>query len=1025
MDFNFISETITPTASTVLTIGSTGALLLPSGTTAQEPSVSAGALRYNSQIPQLEWYTGSVWSPFGGSVTSVNLTNGSGIGVSGGPITTSGSITVTNTGVLSFSAGSTGLTPNTATTGAVTLAGTLNLGSGGTNASLTAVAGGIVYSTSSALAIAAAGTSGYLLASGGTSAPTWTNSPAISGASITATTIPNSALVNSSVTVSPGTGMSGGGTVSLGGTITLTNAGVTSNVAGTGITVSGATGAVTIGTANIPNSSLTNSSVTIGTTSVSLGSSSTTLAGLTGITLTSGTVTGVASPVNPSDVVSLSYVQGVLAGLEWKNEAQAGTTANLTATYSNGSSGVGATLTNSGAQAAFAVDGYTASLNDRILVKNQTTQTQNGIYTVTTVGSGSTNWVLTRAIDANTPTGLNNATLYITNGTTNAGTAFTQTTATPTIGTNNIVFVQASGTGTYTAGTGLTLSTNVFSLTAVGTPGTYGSSTTVPVITTNASGQVTGVTTPSIAFPVTSVSGTGSGISVTPTTGAVVVSNTGVTSNVAGTGITVSGATGAVTITNNGVVSFSAGTTGLTPNTATTGAVTLAGTLAAGSGGTGTTTAPTAGQLLVGVTGGTYTPYTVATGTGISTTTGSGTFQINNTGVTSLAGTAGNITASASTGAVTLNLATAGTAGTYGQVTTDSFGRVTSGTTVATVTYGGTGLGTITTNGLVYGNGTSNVGVTAAGTTGQVLVGNSGSAPTWSTLTSVAVTSIAGTANQITASASTGAVTLTIPSTFTAPGSIASTSTITAATGLTLTYATANAFIYSGASSAVTSTAAATNGQLLIGSSGNPPVAATITAGTNIYVTNGAGSISIAGPKFYAESSTAPVNAPSATGNQSVAVGSGAVASLYGGFVTSAGEFTAGGDAQSGTYVLRNITTNATPALVYLDGSSVRLTLPLNSAFLFDADIVARRTDATGTFGAWNIKGLITQDATASTTTVQGTSRTFIAGTGLVLASVSATADTTNGALLFNVTGNASQTIRWVVTCRTTEVANA
>lgn len=72
------------------------------------------------------------------------------------------------------------------------------------------------------------------------------------------------------------------------------------------------------------------------------------------------------------------------------------TTASLTSTYNNGSSGVGATLTNSGTQAALKIDGVTLSAGNRVLVKNQTNEAQNGVYTVTTVGSVSTNWVLTR-----------------------------------------------------------------------------------------------------------------------------------------------------------------------------------------------------------------------------------------------------------------------------------------------------------------------------------------------------------------------------------------------------------------------------------------------------------------------------------------------------------------------------------------------------------------------------------------------------------------------------------------------------
>jgi len=81
--------------------------------------------------------------------------------------------------------------------------------------------------------------------------------------------------------------------------------------------------------------------------------------------------------------------------------------------------------------------------------------------------------------------------------------------------------------------------------------------------------------------------GVNAGISVTNGLGTITVANTGVLSNIAGTGISVSSAAGNVTVANTGVLSFSGSTTGLTPATATTGVVTLAGTLIAVNGGTG------------------------------------------------------------------------------------------------------------------------------------------------------------------------------------------------------------------------------------------------------------------------------------------------------------------------------------------------------------------------------------------------------------------------------------------------------
>lgn len=79
----------------------------------------------------------------------------------------------------------------------------------------------------------------------------------------------------------------------------------------------------------------------------------------------------------------------------------AASTGSLTAIYNNGVSGVGATLTNSGAQSVFMIDGQTGVLNGRYLIKSQSSALQNGIYVLTNIGSLTTNWVLTRSIDFN------------------------------------------------------------------------------------------------------------------------------------------------------------------------------------------------------------------------------------------------------------------------------------------------------------------------------------------------------------------------------------------------------------------------------------------------------------------------------------------------------------------------------------------------------------------------------------------------------------------------------------------------
>jgi hypothetical protein len=175
-------------------------------------------------------------------------------------------------------------------------------------------------------------------------------------------------------------------------------------------------------------------------------------------------LTNVATPVTSTDAANKQYVDDVAQGLNIHAASYAATTTNLNATYSNGTSGVGATLTNADTQAAFATDGTTPSLNDRILVKNQTTTSQNGIYILTTVGSGSTNWVLTRATDFDTPTEIAGGDFtFVDNGTSLANTGWVCINEVTTVGTDPIVFEQFSGAGTYTANNGVVLNGSVFS----------------------------------------------------------------------------------------------------------------------------------------------------------------------------------------------------------------------------------------------------------------------------------------------------------------------------------------------------------------------------------------------------------------------------------------------------------------------------------------------------------------------------------------------------------------------------------
>jgi hypothetical protein len=174
-------------------------------------------------------------------------------------------------------------------------------------------------------------------------------------------------------------------------------------------------------------------------------------------------LTNLGTPSASTDAATKQYVDDVAQGLHIHASVVAATTANLTATYSNGTSGVGATLTNSGTQAALVLDGVTLSVSDRVLIKNQATAAQNGIYTVTNTGSGSTNWVLTRATDFDTSAEIQGGDfVFVTGGSTYDNTGWVQTATSVTVGSTSIVWQQFSGAGTYTASNGVVLNGSNF-----------------------------------------------------------------------------------------------------------------------------------------------------------------------------------------------------------------------------------------------------------------------------------------------------------------------------------------------------------------------------------------------------------------------------------------------------------------------------------------------------------------------------------------------------------------------------------
>lgn len=194
------------------------------------------------------------------------------------------------------------------------------------------------------------------------------------------------------------------------------------------------------------------------------------------ITYNGTTLTGLPAPTNASDIATKSYVDATGSNLRVHKAVRLAAVGSLTSIYNNGAGGVGATLTNSDVQAVLAVDGITPTINDRILVNNQTPQSQNGVYDVTDIGSVSTNWVLTRSADFdNSPLGEISPGdfVFVEAGNTLASTGWTQIKSgtgaggSIIVGTDAISFAQVSGAGTYLAGTSINIVGNTISNTGV------------------------------------------------------------------------------------------------------------------------------------------------------------------------------------------------------------------------------------------------------------------------------------------------------------------------------------------------------------------------------------------------------------------------------------------------------------------------------------------------------------------------------------------------------------------------------
>jgi hypothetical protein len=450
-------------AINILKADGTAAFRLPAGTTVQRPdpaSAGGGGMRYNSTSGGMEYTDGSTWITLatGGvavtevSVASANGFSGSSSGgttpqltlgttvsgllkgdgtaisaaVSGTDIKTVGGTSLIGAGdvpvVTSIDFGTTGLTPATSSDGDVVVAGTLVSANGGTGLS-TFSSGSVLYA-SGANTWAAAGpgaTSGVQAWDADLDAIAALNSTGFA-----VRTAPNTwaerSITGSAgrIVITNGDGVASSPTIDLD---TLSDGSTGTFLKFTRDTygrVSGTTAVVQGDITGLVDSVYVNTSGDTMTGNLAMGSNY---------------VTMDSAPVSDTQAANKAYVDAVAAGLSWKTAVKAATTTNvdISTDLENGDT----------------LDGVTLTTGDRVLVKNQSAGADNGIYIVQATGAAS------RASDADTAIELDSATVFVQQGTVNADTGWTQTATIVTVGVTAQVWVQFSGSNTYTWGTGL------------------------------------------------------------------------------------------------------------------------------------------------------------------------------------------------------------------------------------------------------------------------------------------------------------------------------------------------------------------------------------------------------------------------------------------------------------------------------------------------------------------------------------------------------------------------------------------
>lgn len=508
-------------------------------------------------------------------------------------------------------------------------------------------------------------------------------------------------------------------------------------------------------------------STTIGATTPSTGV-------FTNIATTTGTISTLPSANN--DIANKQYVDAYVAGIAWKPPANYGTTADIT---------LSGLATQAGGEW---VSSLTAGM--RILVKNQATAADNGIYV-----ASSGPW--SRSADANTWDEYVSAVIFIETGATLGGSAW-YCPAQPggTLGVTAINWSYFSVNALYSAGTGLTLNNYVFSITNTGvTANTYGSASSVPVFAVNAQGQLTSVTDTSIAIAASQITSgtintarisgsytgiTGVGTLTAGTWNASPIGNSylvnssltvnGNTVSLGGSTTVTANTTNALTIDNSGSGAVSGSTfNGSTPvtisynsvgapstsgtNATGTWGISISGNAATATSATSATTATTATNLAGGAAG--SVPYQSSAGATAFLAAGTSGQVLSTNGASAptwigpsdfldnITTTQGSLLYRNATSWVNLGPGTAGqvlqTGGAsanpswlnQSSIAAGSATTATSATTSTNLAGGGAGF-------VPYQSGSGATSFVSAGTSGQVLTSNGTSAPTWTTPTAYA-----------------------------------------------------------------------------------------------------------------------------------------------------------------------------------------------------------------------------------------------------------------------------------------------